>query len=103
MSKINPSELRRAVESKHGCKAGLMETVIVRTTVGGERAWEGQVHVFDLAGHPKANQAYAWLSPREGSDAWKVTSVLRQPTVTSPHEAVQSTLTAKSKTGRTCP
>ena len=99
MSRIKPSEVRRTVEDQHGCKAGLVETVFVRTIVPGERAWEGEVHVFDLAGHPKANQAFAWPSPRERGNKWRVISVLRQPSITSPYEAVEATLTAKGKTG----
>jgi hypothetical protein len=97
MDRITRNELRQVVESQHACKAGLVRTVFVTTTIDGEGVWEGEVYVFDLAGHPKANQAYAWLNPRESSRRPKVVSMLRHQDIATPSEAVQATLTVKTK------
>ena len=51
-----PRELARALV----CAA-------VRETFEGKEVWDGVVHVFDLAGHPKATRAYAGSSPVEGT------------------------------------
>jgi hypothetical protein len=98
MIQVEPSELRRAVESQHKCRAGLLETAIVKMAIDGNTVWEGMVHVFDLAGHPDANRAYAWSSPIEGSNKWRLFSMLHLPPVTSPAEAVRAAIVAESKT-----
>lgn len=96
MIQATPNELRHAVESRHGCRAGLVQTVIVKITVG-ERIWEGAVHIFDLAGHPNANQAYAWWSPAAGGNKPRIFSVLHLPPVTSPDDAVAAIMMADSE------
>jgi hypothetical protein len=97
MIHISPSELRHAIESKHGCRAGLADTVIVKMTFAESNVWEGIVHVFDLAGHPEATQAYAWSSPIEGTNRWRLCFMLHLPPVTSPAEAVRAAITAGCK------
>ena len=84
MTEVNPVELKRAVESQHVCTATLAQTVPVKETFGGKTVWEGIVHVFTLTGHPRANLAYAWSSPIEGSDKRRFFAVLHQPPITSP-------------------
>jgi hypothetical protein len=59
MAEVESSELKRAVESQHGCTATLLQSVPVTETFGGKTVWEGVVHVFTLTGHPKAKLAYA--------------------------------------------
>jgi hypothetical protein len=49
--------------------------------------WEGVLHVFDLAGHPTANRAYAWSWPIEGSTKRRFFAVLHQPPVDSSQAA----------------
>lgn len=97
MAEVNPDELKRAVESQHGCKAALAQSVPVKETFGGKTAWEGVVHVFDLTGHPKAKRAYAWSSPIEGSDKRRFFAVLHLPPVTSPVEAVRAAIVAEHR------
>jgi hypothetical protein len=36
------------------------ESVPVKEVFDGQTAWEGNVEVFELVGHPTAKQAYAW-------------------------------------------
>ncbi len=86
------SDLKRAVESMHHCKATLAQSVPVRERHGDVTVWEGVVHVFDLTGHPKATRAYAWSSPIEGSDKRRFFAVLHLPPVTSPVEAVRAAI-----------
>jgi hypothetical protein len=89
MIEVDAGQLKRAVESQHGCKATWVQTVPVKETFEGQTVWEGIVHVFDFTGHPKANRAYAWSSPIEGSDKRRFFAVLHQPPITSPVEAVR--------------
>lgn len=93
------SDLKRAVESQHGGTATLAQSVPVRETFERETVWEGVVHVFDLAGHPKATRAYAWSSPIEGSDKRRFFAVLHLGPVTSPVEAVRAAIVAEHKHG----
>ncbi len=98
MKKITPNELRHAVEAKHGCRAGLANSAFVKLSLAGSPVWEGTVHVFDLAGHPKANQAYAWAHTIGGTDRWRLFSMLRLPPVTSAAEAVRAAVMAEVET-----
>ena len=68
MREVECDVLRRAVESQHGGTAIFIQSVPVSETHNDKTVWEGVVHVFDLAGHPKATRAYAWSSPIEGSE-----------------------------------
>jgi hypothetical protein len=97
-TQLSPNELRRVIEARHGCRAGLANSEFVKLIFAGSTLWEGLVHVFDLAGHPKANQAYAWSSPVPGSDQWRPISMLHLPPVTSAVEAVRAATTMESET-----
>jgi hypothetical protein len=84
-------------ESQHGCMAVFAQSVPVKETFGGEAVWEGVVHVFKLTGHPKAQQAYAWPPPIEGSDKRRFFAVLHVPPITSPVEAVRAAIVAEQR------
>lgn len=99
MGDVSASELKKAVESQHGGTATLVQSVPLKETFEGKTVWEGVVHVFDLAGHPKAKRAYAWSSPIEGSDKRRFFAVLHIPPVTSPVEAVRAAIVAEKRTG----
>jgi hypothetical protein len=62
------SQLKHSIESQRGGRATLAQSVPVKDTYNGTTVWEGVVHVFDLASHPRATRAYAWSSPIDGSD-----------------------------------
>jgi hypothetical protein len=66
--------------------------VPVRESFDGKPVWEGVVHVFDLAGNPKATRAYAWSSPIEGSDKRRFFAVLHMGAITSPVDAVRAAI-----------
>jgi hypothetical protein len=94
---IATQELKRAIESQHGCTATLVQSVPVKETFDGKTVWDGIVHVFKINGHPRANKAYAWSSPIEGSDKRRFFAVLHQPPVTLPVEAVRAAIVAEQR------
>ena len=95
---MSTDQLKRAVETQHGCTATLVQSVPVTERYGNATVWEGVVHVFQIHGHPKASKAYAWSSPREGSDKRRFFAVLHLPPVTSPVEAVRAAIVAERNT-----
>ena len=82
---------------KQGCRATFREVVPVSESFEGKPVWDGEVHVFDLVGHPTANACYAWASPVEGSEKKQIYAVLHTPPVTSPVEAVQAAIVRDQK------
>jgi hypothetical protein len=94
---VAADQLKRAVESQHDCTATLVQSVPVKETFEGKAVLDGVVHVFTIHGHPKANKAYAWSSPIEGSDKRRFFAVLHVPPVTSPVEAVRAAIVAESR------
>src|SRR5450759_4820325 len=97
MAEVETNQLKQAVEVQHGCTATLTQSVPVKETFGGKTVWEGIVHEFKIQGHHKANQAYAWSSPIEGSDKRRFFAVLHLPPITSPVEAVRAAIVAENK------
>src|ERR1700738_1150101 len=97
MTEVEPFELKTAIERMHGCTAILAQSVPVKETFDGSTVWEGVVHVFDLAGHPKATRAYAWSSPIEGSTKRRFFAVLHIPPVDSPQAAVRAAVVAGNR------
>lgn len=93
----DPLNLKEALERLHGGSATLVQAVPVRDCFKGEVAWEGVVHVFDLEGHPKANRAYAWSSPIEGSEKRRFFAVLQIPPIESPLDAVRAAIVAEHR------
>jgi len=100
MSEVVAQESKNVVCRMHHCKARLARSVPVRERQGDAIVWEGVVHVFDLTGHPKANRAYAWSSPIEGSDKRRFFAVLHLPPVTSPVEAIRAAIVAEHRGDR---
>jgi hypothetical protein len=94
------SELRHAVERLHSCKAGLSTILHVTESFEGKTAWEGDIHVFTIQGHPDTDTCYAWSSAVEGSDKQRFYAILKKPPVDSPQAAVRVALVADYKAGR---
>ena len=80
-----------------GGTATLVQSVPVNESFDGNPVWQGTVHVFDLEGHPKANRAYAWSSPIEGSDKRRFFAVLHMGGITGPVEAVRAAIVAERR------
>ena len=89
-------QLKHTVESQHGGAATLVQSVPVDERHNGEPVWQGVVHVFDLAGHPKAKRAYAWSSEREDGKR-RFYAVLHMGPVTGPVEAVRAAIVAERR------
>ena len=94
---ISVTELTRAVEVQHGCKATVFQSMPIKKTFSGKTVWEGVVYTFSLTGHPTAKRAYAWSSPIVGSDKRRFFAVLHQSPVTSPVEAVRAAIVAEDR------
>ncbi len=90
------AEVELAITRLHGCKAQYERTAPVKEVFWGQTAWEGQVEVFALTGHPKAERCYAWGYPRDGRNP-EITTVLEIPPVVSPETAVRAAILAKAK------
>ncbi|HVC52490.1 MAG TPA: hypothetical protein VND87_10750 [Stellaceae bacterium] len=88
---------KAAIEGLHGGTATLAQSVPVTETFEGKTVWEGVVHVFALAGHPKATRAYAWSSPIEGSTKRRFFAVLHTERISSPTEAVRAAIVAEHR------
>ncbi|HXP76297.1 MAG TPA: hypothetical protein VN823_19310 [Stellaceae bacterium] len=102
MEEVEAGQLRQAIESQHGGKATLAQSVPVKENFEGKTVWEGVVHVFDLKGNPKATRAYAWSSPIEGSTKRRFFAVLHMGGIKSPRDAVRAAIIAeqRAKEGR---
>ena len=81
----------------HNCTATHSQSVPVVEAHAGKPVWEGVVHVFDLAAHPKAKRAYAWSSPVEGSDKRRFFAELHIPPIDSPLAAVRAAIVAEHR------
>jgi len=86
------NDLQTAVENLHSCQAKHKEQIRVIEQFEGEQVWQGDVHIFDIKGHDKANVCYAWSSPIDGSDKRKFYAVLHIPPVESPADAVRASI-----------
>jgi len=91
-------ELRDVIRKLHGAEPTHVQTVPIKEEFQGQTIWEGEVEVFDLTGHPKANRAYGW-SHREGKndEGERFVAVLEIPPVVSPVTAVRASIMADVK------
>lgn len=73
------------IQHLHNCAAVHRESVPVHEVFQGKTVWEGDVEVFDLAGHPKAKRCYGWTygEPEE------FITILELPPVDSAQSAVK--------------
>ncbi len=97
MKEVSQKALREAVEQLYKCSARHTGTEHVTEIFQGETAWDGDVHVFALEGHPSASVAYAWSSPVLGSDRRRFFTVLKTPPVLSPQDAVRASIASQLK------
>ena len=74
----------KAIQATHGAKASLVRREMVVERFQGEVAWQGEVLVFALQGHPSARWCYAWEVDGE------VTAVLHATPVVSAVSAVRA-------------
>jgi hypothetical protein len=81
--------LRDAIRQQHGCASRHSQTVAVQEAVEGKIVWQGDVELFDLAGHPKARQCYAW-GFHDDAGKWQYIAILKIAPADSALNAVRS-------------
>lgn len=86
---------QKVIRETHGCSSRHFTTVPVTEKLRGKVVWEGEVEVFDLIGHPKANICYAWSYNDNGTT--RTTAVLGLPPVDSAETAVKLAIAAKAR------
>lgn len=98
--KVEINQLKQAVETQHGGKAILAQSVLVSESFEGNPVWEGIVHVFDLADHPNATRAYAWSATIEGSNKRRFFAILGIPPINSAQDAVRAAIVQEFREGK---
>jgi len=93
-------DYRRAIEGLHGGEAEYVETVHVIEEFEGERAWDVEVHIFSLTGHPDAEKAYAWSLPIGESERRRFYAILHGDPVDSPENAVRASIVEAARDAR---
>jgi hypothetical protein len=88
--------IANAIRKLYGVESKYAESVPVKEVFQGRTVWEGVVEVYDLIGHPKAAQCYAWRYQDDENQA-HYTAVLRLPPVNSPQDAVKAAIVAQVK------
>ena len=88
--------LQRAVAALHGCDCSHLNTVQVHEMMDGKTVWKGEVDVFKLTGHPKADKAFAWAW-RDDANEIHYIAVLNVPPINSPREAVQAAIVSRKQ------
>ena len=91
--------VRDAIQYMHHCKASYLETVPVTETFKGKVVWQGDVEIFQLTEHPKAQRCYAWAYQGD-DDKTHYTAVLALPPVQTPQDAVKAAIAAQVKNER---
>jgi hypothetical protein len=85
--------LQKAILATHGCGSRHFTTIPVTEKFRGQIAWQGDVEVFDLIKHPKAQHCYAWGHEEGGK--MHTTAVLGLPPVDSAETAVKVAIAAQ--------
>ncbi len=97
-------DLTATIGRKYGCEAHLEGFVPVAVTQLGGIAWEGDVGIFLLNGHPEAKRCFAWGVPDDDEAASRdITTVLELPPVVSAETAVKAFLASKAGKGAGAP
>jgi len=92
------ARLQVAVSQLHNCAAIWRETVPVHEVFQGQTVWQGDVEVFDLFNHPKAETCYAWSHLDGANDEReRFVTVLEIPPVDSAQKAVQVQIVKDAK------
>jgi hypothetical protein len=96
---VDADQLREAIEGLHGGVATYAQAVPVKETFEDKPVWEGVVHVFNLAGHPKAERAYAWSFERHDGTR-RIVAVLHTDAINSPLNAVRAAIVAEHRAAK---
>jgi len=83
--------LAEAIARMHDCAVYHKGSVRVIELVGEETAFDGDVEIFDLEGHPKATKAFGWAWRDDAGEIHYI-GILNVPPIDSPREAVQAAI-----------
>ena len=75
----------------HACGCSHFGTEHVREEHDGALVWEGDVEIFQLEGHQKANVAYGWGWTGDSDDIQYI-GILNVPPVVSATDAVKAAI-----------
>jgi hypothetical protein len=90
--------IQDAIRRLHGCESRHIESVPVHEEFRGQTVWDGTVEVFELIGHPKAKQCYAWGHRTGKKDKQsRYIVVLRVLPVDSPVMAVRTFIASEPR------
>ena len=76
-------DLRDVIRRVHGVESKHLESVPVKEEYEGQTVWEGIVEVFQIFGHPKASQLYAWSHETDENKKRHVTVLAVHPVVSA--------------------
>ena len=97
MGEISTDQLKKAVESRYGCKATFVQSVPVHERQGDHTVWSGQVSVFDLRFSTSgAFRCYAWWRELPDGEA-QLFTILHSPETVSPAQAVRAAILVDTK------
>jgi hypothetical protein len=88
-----------AVMTAHHCPAERVGAVPIKETFRGETVWEGVVNVYDVKGHSKVRQAFAW-SYKDDKGETQYVVVSKLPPVIDALTAVRASIMATQKPDR---
>jgi hypothetical protein len=89
--------LQRIVSEIHGCASVHFQTVRVREVIVEKVVWEGDVEVFAVLGHPRAQRCFAWvLRQASNGDEVRFFAVLETSVVRTPLDAIKFARVAHS-------
>lgn len=91
--------LQDAIKRLHGCEATHVSTIPVTERFQGRIVWQGDVELFSLADHPKAESCYAW-SFTDDAKVEQFSTVLKLPPVVSAETAVRADIVVRSKNAK---
>jgi hypothetical protein len=91
-------QLQKVIRATHGCGSRHFTTIPVTEKFRGKVAWQGEVEVFDLTGHPMARTCYAWSYNDNGT--MRTIAVLGLPPVDSAEDAVKTAIGSKARSNK---
>jgi len=83
--------LSKAITAMHECRCSHFGTEHIKEEFEGKDVWEGDVEIFQLEGHPKANVAYGW-GWQDDKDEIQYIGVLNVPPIESAADAVKAAI-----------
>jgi hypothetical protein len=86
--------LQQSIYDNHACEAIYIQSVLVEERDANDKLWTGQVELFKIQGHAKAQMAYGWC--QEDSETGLVTILALTPTMEA-RKAVQAYLMSQDE------